>query len=238
MTIHRAGPGRPLRGIHAVAGLIGVAFASVSPAVGPGDPESSPPSVISLEEWAGPNRAPSRPDQLKAHSRGIRSIVIHHSETPAGTLFDERTRLRGIRHYHLRERHWGEVAYHFFVGSEGTLYQGRDERFQGDSGTRYDLDGRLLICLLGDFKKTLPTEAALAELMRFVEEKRAEHSVPPEGIVTHREVADTDCPGDALQKWVVSVGRPRFRSASEAAGRSAPESRSTGLSEAGATPSP
>jgi hypothetical protein len=238
MTIHRTGSRRPRHEFHAVVWLIGAALASVAPAIDANDSGSSPPSIISLEEWAGPNRPPSRPDQLKAHSCGIRSIVIHHSETPAGTLFDERTRLRAIRHYHLRERQWGEVAYHFFIGSDGTIYQGRDERFQGDSGTKYDLDGRLLICLLGDFKSTAPTDEALAALVRFLDEKRAEHSVSPESIVTHREVAETDCPGDALQKWFESLGRHRFRSPSEAAGNPCAGQGSKHPSEGNGEPNP
>ncbi len=89
------------------------------------------------------------------------SLVLHHTQTPNEAAALERARLRGIRRYHQVDREWGEVAYHYFIGAAGTVYAGRDPRYAGDSGTQYDLEGRLLVCVLGDFTQRRPSDAAL-----------------------------------------------------------------------------
>jgi hypothetical protein len=94
--------------------------------------------------------------------------VLHHTQTPNEPAAMERARLRGIRRFHREEKGWGEIAYHDFVGAEGTLYAGRDPRYAGDSGTSYDLEGRLLVCVLGDFMERLPSEQTREVLVRFV----------------------------------------------------------------------
>lgn len=32
-------------------------------------------------------------------------------------------------------RDWGDIAYHYIVGVDGTVYEGRDPRFEPDSAT-------------------------------------------------------------------------------------------------------
>lgn len=118
----------------------------------------------------------------------------------------EQARLRSVRRFHMVEKDWGEVAYHYFIGASGKIYEGRDPRYAGDSGTRYDLDGRLLVCLLGDFTKAKPGDEAIAALVRFAAAKLHEHGLTPGDVVTHRMVAATDCPGDAMQKWFEDEG--------------------------------
>ncbi len=110
--------------------------------------------------------------------------------------------MRSIRAYHISTKGWGDVAYHYFVGSDGQIYAGRDEAFQGDSGTKYDLDGRLLICFIGDFRAKLPTEAAIDALVRLIRHKKQQYRVPAHQVFTHRELGKTDCPGDKLHVWV------------------------------------
>jgi len=161
--------------------------------------------TVPQEEWGA--RILPIVERMEEHTEGeISSIVIHHTQTPNQGGPFERTRLRGIQSYHVEERGWGDIAYHYLIGPSGRIYEGRDPVFRGDSGTKYDLDGRLLICLLGDFREILPTRAALVTLVDFVVAKASEHDIGEESITTHRRVAATDCPGDALQEWLDEVG--------------------------------
>lgn len=88
----------------------------------PASPQSSGRlTFVPVVEWAAasgedPHAAASL---MKVHAAGIRSIVVHHSETPPGALFAERARLRSIRRYHKQERGWGDVACHDFIGTGG-----------------------------------------------------------------------------------------------------------------------
>lgn len=161
--------------------------------------------TIPQREW---NRGGVAPvvEKLSEHTGGIRSLVLHHTQTPNEAPAMEQARLRSVRRFHMVEKGWGEVAYHYFIGASGKIYEGRDSRYAGDSGTRYDLDGRLLVCLLGDFSKAKPKDEAIASLVRFVAAKLHEHGLTPGDVVTHRMVAATDCPGDAMQKWFEDEG--------------------------------
>jgi len=162
--------------------------------------------TIPQSEW-NPGGVVSVPEKLFPHGEGITSLVLHHTQTPNEAPVMEKARLRSIRRYHMVEREWGEVAYHYFVGSSGQIYEGRDWRFAGDSGTQYELNGRLLICLLGDFSKAMPTEEAIDSLLRLVAAKLHEHSLAPSDVVTHQMVASTDCPGAAMQMWFEEEGK-------------------------------
>ena len=143
---------------------------------------------------------------MKPHIGGITSIVVHHTESQNEAVAMEQARLRSVRRFHMVDRGCGDVAYHYFVGSSGLVYEGRDFRFAGDSGTSYDIDGRLLICVLGNFTEELPSADALETLVRLVTGKLREHHLTPRAVVTHRMVAATDCPGDALQRWFEGEG--------------------------------
>ena len=161
--------------------------------------------TIPQREWNRGGVAPVA-EKLSGHTDGIRSLVLHHTQTPNEAPAMEQARLRSVRRFHMVEKGWGEVAYHYFIGASGKIYEGRDSEYAGDSGTQYDLDGRLLVCLLGDFSKTKPKEEVIASLIRFVAAKLHEHGLTPGDVVTHRMVAATDCPGEAMQKWFEEDG--------------------------------
>ena len=180
-----------------VAGVIG-GFLSVAAAAGEVE-------TIPQREW---NRGGVAPvvEKLPEHTGGIRSLVLHHTGTPNEAPAMEQARLRSVRRFHMVEKGWGEVAYHYFIGASGKIYEGRDSQYAGDSGTRYDLDGRLLVCLLGDFTKAKPKAEVIASLVRLVAAKLHEHGLTPADVVSHRMVAATDCPGEAMQKWFEEEG--------------------------------
>jgi len=167
--------------------------------------ESPGEKIISQNEW-NPGATAADTGKMVRHSGGITSIVIHHTQTPNEPAAMERARLRNIREYHKGDRGWGEVAYHYFVGATGTIYEGRSWQFQGASGTKYDLNGRLLICLLGDFSEKLPSAETLEALVTLVAEKLHEHKLTPDKVLTHQMAAATDCPGAAMQKWFEDKG--------------------------------
>lgn len=162
--------------------------------------------VMGRSSW-DPSGGDSDWSKMKKHGKPLFSLVLHHTQTPNEAAALERARLRGIRRYHQADKEWGEVAYHYFIGAAGTVYAGRDPTYAGDSGTQYDLEGRLLVCVLGDFTQQRPSDAALDILIRFVVLKLREHGLTPESVVTHRMVAATDCPGDELQRWYEAEGK-------------------------------
>lgn len=49
-------------------------------------------------------------------------MAIHHTVTPSS---DPQRQLRGIQRYHMDSRGWCDVGYHFLIGSDGRVYEGR-----------------------------------------------------------------------------------------------------------------
>ncbi len=58
---------------------------------------------------------------LDAGSRRIDEIIIHCSATPAG----RDVRVADIRRWHVEERGWRDVGYHFVVCLDGRIERGR-----------------------------------------------------------------------------------------------------------------
>lgn len=188
--------------------VIPVWFLTAHPGSLAEDADGKPP-IIPQSVWSQQGTKPL-PERMKPHSAGIQSLVIHHTQSRNEIAAFERARLVNVQRYHIVERNWGDVAYHYLIGSGGHIFEGREAQYQGDSGTSYDLDGRLLVCLLGDFTRQLPEAAALESLVAFVAASLQEHGLTIRELVTHRMFAATDCPGDRLQQWFEEEGKAQI----------------------------
>lgn len=90
---------------------------------------------------------------------------------------------------------WADIPYHYIVFRDGTIAQGRDARFAGDTNTTYDPTGHLLIALAGDLEQQPVTDAQYDSTVRLCAYFCSELHLSPSGIKGHRDYAQTDCPG-------------------------------------------
>ena len=93
---------------------------------------------------------------------------------------------------------WADVPYHLYVATDGSVAEGRDARFAGDSNTPYDPAGHLLVVVEGNFENDTLTTAQRRTLDLLVPALARRWHVPPERIASHRDFAETLCPGKAL----------------------------------------
>jgi N-acetylmuramoyl-L-alanine amidase len=173
-----------------------------------------------------PPRAPIPPPR-RVQSHDPTGIVIHHSATPGivhgqyvGAAFLDRGHQR--RGFAVRYRgKLYHIGYHYVIREDGTIEPGRPEHCPGaHAKTRNDTLG---ICLVGNFSTahnphfwtpSQPTEAQLRSLVWLCGRLMAKYHIPPERVIRHRDVRDTDCPGDRfpfawLQAQLASAGRDR-----------------------------
>jgi hypothetical protein len=124
-----------------------------------------------------------------------RLIVIHHSATAAGNAarFDD---------HHRYERGWeGGLGYHFVIGNGSGSGDGEIEigahwvRQEQGTHVRNHNQGSIGICLVGDFESRAPTEAQMQALTDLVRCLLGLCRLTPNDIRTHRDLADTLCPG-------------------------------------------
>ncbi len=134
----------------------------------------------------------------------IRMITLHHSgsEEPLRPEDDVSGKIRDLQLWSESDRNWWDVPYHFLIGLDGRIYEGRDFRYRGETNTRYDVDGHLLISVLGNYdiqESTSEQIEAITDLMAWAV---AEFGMSLDKIYGHSDLAATSCPGTHLRKYL------------------------------------
>jgi hypothetical protein len=89
-----------------------------------------------------------------------KTLVVHHSVVDEG---DDILSLLAIQDLHRQERGWADVAYHYFIGAGGAIYEGRSMEARGTHVAGYNT-GSLGVCLIGNFMEALPGAEQLEAL--------------------------------------------------------------------------
>jgi N-acetyl-anhydromuramyl-L-alanine amidase AmpD len=130
----------------------------------------------------------------------IKYLVIQHSVLP-GDFPPER-----IANYLVEKKQWPGIGYHFYITSDGTIYQtNRLETvcYFAGSNVQYNPLG-VCICFAGNFTAEVPTPAQLISGGKLLAFLMQELHLPMENIRGHKEFVVTQSPGnqwDSGQKW-------------------------------------
>lgn len=165
-----------------------------------------------------PSRGPIVPEQPQF-------LLVHHTAS-SNSYADARDVLRGTYAFHTSSaKGWPDVCYEFFIGRDGDVWEGRAGALAGPvvaDATGGSQGFAQLVCLLGDFMATSPTDAALGALVtvlawlserdgidvtpgattsftsRGSDRWRRGVSVTTATIAGHRDMTYTSCPGDGV----------------------------------------
>ena len=111
------------------------------------------------------------------------------------------------------------VAYHYFIGRDGTLVQTRthDDRSAHTScGLGFEkcknlpeINERSLgIVLAGDFEHEVPDRRQIVTLRNLVKKLQKEYNIPTDHILGHTDASPTSCPGENLLKLLPTHYHP------------------------------
>jgi hypothetical protein len=170
------------------AGLVALEVATVA---------SLPPLVAASPIAGGAElrlRIPHRITHVTLHHTGD-SRVLTPAEDPA-------VRLRGLQSWGAAERNWWDVPYHYLLGVDGRIYEGRDHNFMGETNTTYDPGGHFLISIIGNYERQEPTQALLESIADLMAWAVDEYDVPLDRIGGHYNYATTGCPGKFLKPYL------------------------------------
>jgi len=164
-------------------------------------PERLQVAVVTRAAWSA-----ALPDACEMRPHRPARITVHHSgiAIDGWPAIEGREWMRRLQRYSQGEKHWGDVPYHWSIAPDGTVLEGRDPRFAGDTNTTYDPAGHLLIEVVGDFDRDEPTAAQLDALARVVAWLSARYGIAPETLSSHRDHAQTTCPGAKLAERIAS----------------------------------
>ena len=142
--------------------------------------------------------------------RPINRIIIHHSESPGGNA-------DMIRRWHTVDDHnWLDIGYHYVIcngkahggwkaGGDGEVQEGRPIDVQGAHARSANADS-IGICLIGDFEKTFPSNKQMMGLAGLILDLCIDYHIKPlGGVLGHRDVGNTICPGKNLYRLLPSL---------------------------------
>lgn len=128
-------------------------------------------------------------------------IFIHHT---SGNDYDYDAET--IHGWHIYKEGWIGIGYHFVVRKDGTIERGRPVDVVGSHAYQNNSDS-IGIHLSGNFMIATPTEAQIESTALLIANLCTDYNLPFDRshILGHREVNDTDCPGDNLYEMLEDI---------------------------------
>ena len=130
-------------------------------------------------------------------------ITIHHEGEYFSPDSDAVKFIKKVQVWGMSEaRNWSDIPYHFLIGLDGTIYEGRNVFTTGETATEYDPNGHLLISCIGNFEVQEVPEAQLNSLINLIAYCCEKYEISPDSIASHRDFSKiTVCPGKNLYKY-------------------------------------
>ena len=181
--------------------------------------------IVSRSQWQARATKCTTTDKVKYR------MAIHHTET---TSVHPVQRVRAIQAYHMDTRGWCDIGYHFLVGTDGTVYEGRPYGLLG-SHAGGNNSGNIGISMIGCFESkacaAMPPQIPPAAMLQAAGqllgslaeiEGIALSSATVKGHGAHAG-ASTSCPGDQLiQRIPLLIASAKTASSTDPAASVAP----------------
>lgn len=173
------------------------------------------PDIINRQTWGADESLMNWLSDME--HQPIKYFVVHHTATPESYDGDVSALIRSIYYFHSVERGWGDIGYNYLVDNQGNIYEGR----KGGLGVvaahalGYNY-GSIGISLLGDYDQTQPSEAGLKSISKLIsylswqsdialDEQYVIKGKDVVSVIGHKDVNDTECPGQALYSHLSSI---------------------------------
>jgi hypothetical protein len=154
--------------------------------------------IISVQQWGG---TPAVDSLAKKHS--ITHITLHHQGEPFPKGKDPIQYLRNLQSWSRTEKKWIDIPYHYIIDLEGTVYEGRNINYAGDTNTEYDPTGHALIEVVGNFEDVEPNQEQLDATVNLMTLLAVKYNVSIDSIRGHKDYSSkTVCPGKNLYRYI------------------------------------
>lgn len=139
--------------------------------------------------------------------RPISEIIIHCTATQPNWMEDHATRekVAEVRQWHMRDRGWKDIGYHFLIDRDGTLALGRPIDQVG-AHTQNHNTGTIGISMFGGFGSAATdsfsdnfTPEQDKALRALIKDLSALYKIKK--VSGHNEYAAKACPGFSVPKW-------------------------------------
>ena len=153
--------------------------------------------VIPRKQWKARD-----PDKECGYPHNPYRMSIHHTYRPADDGGNPARRMRQMQAYHIDNRGWCDIGYHFVVSQSGKIYQGRSTEKRTGAHVGGENDGNIGISLIGDYQNNPVITSQLRVASKIVRWVHRTYQIPldRQRVKGHREWPgqSTSCPGDNL----------------------------------------
>lgn len=155
-----------------------------------------PAWVVTRAQWGARN-----PGRVCGSSHTPRNITVHHTVTPNNDSLSPAARMRQIQAFHIDGNGWCDVGYHFMVGIDGRVYEGRNNWLRTGAHVRVANRDNVGINLVGNFMSFEPREVQMEGGARIIAWLAQRHGIALDRnrVRGHQEWMATACPGTRLQ---------------------------------------
>ncbi len=174
-------------------------------AAGDDDQTHRPPNdlVVPREKWGA-----IAPDRVCRKIADPYRITFHHTFVPdAGD--DPARATRQIQSFHLNERGWCDIGYHFLIGADGRIFEGSAVPHRLAAHVGDENEGNVGIAFIGDYTDQKPTDAQTRAAVELVDWLHHTYDIElsRQAIRGHGEWPgqSTACPGDGLRPLIDEI---------------------------------
>ncbi len=184
--------------------------AAGTPAAGQTNTASGPGlsglSIVPRAQWGA---RPTR-ETYKPHSPD--RITIHHTEYPIRS-YKGAASMRQVQDLHQNKNGWADVGYHFLIGPDGKIFEGRPVGMVGAHSGGLTNVNNVGIAVHGNFDKGDQLAGAQrASLYKLIKAVYQAYSIPKtKKILGHRDLKQTSCPSDQIYRQLSQIQAEALR---------------------------
>lgn len=123
----------------------------------------------------------------------IKRVVLHHSATP---MYAKGSKPEVYAQYHIDDRGWAGIGYHFVIQPDGTIYQTNTLDTISNHVQNANTES-IGMCFSGNFDSEQPTDAAYGAALWLVPVLNSQLGIQLQ-IDPHNKYANKSCPGAAI----------------------------------------
>lgn len=182
------------------------------------------PGIVTRAQWGADERLVKAEPVV---NQKVKTLVLHHTATTNSyTRATASAQVRAVYAFHTKRRGWNDIGYNFLVDRFGTVYEGRRGSLSSPVTGAHTggFNGSSLgVSVLGTYTATNVPAATVRALAGLLSWQTAQYGINPRGtasvvsvghtgsrfkagatarvagIVGHRDLGYTECPGKGLQ---------------------------------------
>ena len=134
----------------------------------------SPPAMaVRRADWGA-----LHPNKICGLSHNPSRMSIHHTAGPTNDGADPAIRMRGMQAFHINNRGWCDIGYHFVVSQSGVVYKGRKSTLHWGTHVGNENHNNIGIALIGDYRYQHPPNRQIDRTVDIVRWVSQTFSIP------------------------------------------------------------